>query len=183
MTCHHFERQASDWLSRRLPPRASEEMAAHEQECGQCRRMAQAEANLRRCFQAQAMPPHTPLLSGLPEIWPRLALRLEAETPKTHRRQTLLFPRRWAIATAVALAAGAACWSHLPDSAGSGRTAGSERTVPASALTASSAETLPPGQVPAWLRLGNAAQNDPAVDDPVGPNMENMWTCLNTESK
>ena len=176
MKCRSFERQAADWLSGRLSPERSEEMAAHEKTCASCARIAAAEGDLRERWQAgtEAFPSA--------DLWPRLALRLEAEEQsrdeRPQRREFALrgiFQKpRWAMAALLALATLGVCqWNRPPVDRGNIERSASVRT------------TIVPVQSHAdsWSALGSTAQEDPAVDDPVGSNMENVWTYLKTDLK
>ena len=104
MNCRDFERHTADRMSRRLSPERCREMAAHQADCPACARAALAEARLRAAWRESAPPAHTP------DLWPRLARRLEAQggadagTPPGRRRGLRLGRRpHWAFATALAL--------------------------------------------------------------------------------
>jgi anti-sigma factor RsiW len=173
MNCRRFERQTADWVSRRLSPKCAEEMEAHQKTCDACARAALAERELGERWRGGVESSVTPDLST-PDLWPRLAQRLEEAGQNKARKPWGAGRPRWALAAVLTLAALGVCqWNRLP----AGRTGtGSSATERAGAATVRS-------HAESWSALGKTAQEDPAVDDPVGTSMEPLWTYLKTDSK
>jgi hypothetical protein len=173
MNCRRFERQTADWVSRRLSPTCAEEMEAHQKTCAACAGAALAERELGERWRGGAESSFTPELFTL-DLWPRLAQHLEAVEQNKTRKPLGTRRPRWAWAAVLALAAPGICqWNRLP----AGRT-GTESTA-TERIGAATVQS----QAESWSALGKTAQEDPAVDDPVGTSMEPLWTYLKTDSK
>lgn len=175
MKCREFERLVADWLGQRLGPAQSRRMAHHREHCLACARMVRAEAELRESWRAASAA------QTAGDIWPQLSQRLEAPG----RREAWIFraarPSRWAFSGAAALVAVAAViWGGRPletndlrpHSDPVGTTRPENR---AAAGTPASAVTL--------AALGDVAEVNPKVDDPVGTNMEDVWAHIKTNGR
>ena len=182
MNCRSFERQTADWLSGRLPPERAGEMTAHQKICASCARVAGTEAQFRERWHEELAPAPTA------DLWPRLAGRLE--TPERGAIKTWKAGVRkpqWAVATAIILTA-VGSYSLF-----TGGRLPVDRTAPERSAAAQQDYQAPAGTVPsdaavqshagAWSALGDVSRTDPTVDDPVGTNMENVWTYLKTDAK
>ena len=181
MNCRSFERQAADWLGGRLPPDRSEGMAAHQKTCASCARIARTETQFRERW-------HEGLeADDDADLWPRLLPRLQApEQGAMRTRKGGIRRPQWAVATAVALAAigsySVFTGSCLVNRAAPERGPAAQRASQAPAGRVSS-EAAIQSHAGTWSALGDVSQTDPAVDDPVGTSMENVWTYLKTDGK
>ena len=168
MTCRQFERQAADWISGRLSPERTEEMTAHPKTCAACARAALAEREFQESWRRGIGSPTTS------DIWPQIASQLEEQEQIRVRKPQTVGRLRWAMAVALALAAlGIYHGSRLPIEPSGTKSSIPERTAAASVQS----------HVASWSALGKLAQDDPAVDDPVGTSMEPLWICLKTDGK
>jgi hypothetical protein len=175
MKCRIFEIQVADWQASRLPESISEQMAAHQQSCERCSRIAASEAALRRRFNAWAEPAQPS------DIWPRLAGRLEQKAP----RPLFRISYQWAFAGAMAMAVPLLLWTTIRP----------QPSVPAMPPIVQVANITRPGPAPtvtdasittfAVDLLGGAGQSDASIDDPLGPStsMEHIWTHVHTDMK
>jgi len=157
MNCHRFEQQVADWLSQRLSPRQSQAMAYHREECAACAKLAWAESRFREQWrQGATLAPET-------ELWPQVSHHLE-----TARPPALSVPR-WAFGAVAACAVIGLCYG----------TPYLTKTAPVVSRQAS----LPRAVPSLGASLAEASAVNPAVDDPVGANLENVWVCLKANAK
>ena len=181
MNCRSFERQAADWLSGRLPPDRSEGMAAHQKTCASCARLARTETQFRERWQEGLEA------ADAADLWPRLLLRLQTpEQGAIRTRKAGIRRPQWAVATAVTLAA-IGSYSVFMGSRPVNRAApergAAARGGPQAPVERVPSEAVVQSHAGAWSALGDVSQTDPAVDDPVGTSMENVWTYLKTDGK
>ena len=181
MNCRSFERRAADWLGGRLPPDRSEGMAAHQKTCASCARIARTETQLRERWREGRET------EDAADLWPRLLPRLQTPEQNAIRTRKAGIRRpQWAVATAVALAAVGSysvfMGSRPMDKAAPERGAAAQGGPQAPAERVSSGAAIQ-NHAGAWSALGDVSQTDPAVDDPVGTSMENVWTYLKTDGK
>ena len=180
MSCRHFERQTTDWLRRRLCQERSEAMEMHRKICPACARAFAAEAQIHTVWRDLAVPP------AVPDLWPRVAGRLRVPPPASAwaTEKSRLHPRppRWALAAAVVLVGlGAFPWGITildREPVGQGQSVREAVSPPALAQPG-----VPPRVSESWPVLSELPQSDPLVDDPVGANMEDVWTYLKTKNK
>lgn len=182
MNCRNFERQTADWLSARLPPERAGEMTAHQKTCASCARIARKEAQLRERWQGDTTP------SPAADLWPRLEGRLAApEQGAARTRPGGIRRPQWVAATAITLAV-IGSYSLFTE----GRPPTNRAAPEGSAVVSQdhqapvetvSSEAAVQSHAGAWSALGDVSRPDPAVDDPVGTNMENVWTYLKTDAK
>ena len=164
MTCRHFHNQLAEWHSGRLAPADAQGMAAHQQTCDRCAAASQSEEHLRELWvTARAMP-------ASPDLWPRIVRHLDTQdTPLPRTVPAFRLPKRaWVGAVLAAGMVGAGLsvapkeWTSLPHLFTTSRT----ETVKAT-------PKLPSNVV--LSVLPDAARLDPAVDDPAGTSIENVW--------
>lgn len=107
MNCRHFQHHMADWVAGRLSEEQAALMETHRAVCPVCARAEEEERDLHARWHALAVP------ANPPDLWPRIAARLETPTPA--RTPRFAFARRLALSGAVA-AAGAICallWARL----------------------------------------------------------------------
>lgn len=100
MNCRHFQNHLADWVSGRLSEEQAAPMEAHRAACPACARAEREERDLRARWFTLAAP------ANPPDLWPRIAARLETPAPAPAPR--FVFARRLVFSSAVA-AAGALC--------------------------------------------------------------------------
>ncbi len=170
MNCRTFERQVADWLGNRLAPEQSRRMEAHRQTCVPCAQTVRAETLLRESWRAASAT------RPVRDAWPSLVLHLDAPGRQVARDWGRHQSSRWALSGAAVLVIGLVCtWGGRPlgtpyPHPPLGRTV----AVPAGGLVVSAA---------ALSALDDVGQVNPAVDDPAGTNMEDVWAQINTNDK
>ncbi|BDI30665.1 hypothetical protein CCAX7_27160 [Capsulimonas corticalis] len=169
MNCRIFESQAPDWAAGRLSAGDVAALERHRDRCAACARWMQAEAEIRRAFRENSLEG-----AAEPDLWPRLAHRLEPR-----RRRMAPAPRLiWSGAAALALAALIAYPSVAPQPRPAPPGGASTKTAPGNpALHAPTAEAL--ASLPS---IQDVSAPNPAMDDPAGTSMEDIWTHINSEN-
>lgn len=170
MNCRRFNNQLADWQTNRLSPEAAFEMVAHRDTCPSCAQAAQLDANLRERWREARVE------TASPDLWPRIALHLDTPPQEKHQAARVFrtHQRAWAAALVLVgvmgfgLTLGPKEFSGLPHSHGTVNSGpvGTNSTAGAAVLSV----------------MSNTTQVDPAVDDPAGTSMENVWTQINTRS-
>jgi hypothetical protein len=96
MKCREFDEKLMEWVAGRLPEHLAAAMSAHSRSCASCARLEAEERGLRLRWQSLPDP------GAPPDLWPRLAARLEQ---KPARRWQLRLRPVWMTGATLAAAA------------------------------------------------------------------------------